>query len=113
VRLLKLSEAADPDHVRLRADFTQGAAAAEVELDTLTGDHTVLRADIKMDVGRSLNPAIDYGQIEGAFVQGMGWATMEESLHLRNGALFTTGPGAYKVRSLSLSLCLRQRETAR
>ncbi|KPV77058.1 uncharacterized protein RHOBADRAFT_34531 [Rhodotorula graminis WP1] len=77
--------------------FTQGAAAAEVELDTLTGDHTVLRVDIKMDVGRSINPAIDYGQVEGAFVQGQGWATMEESLHLRNGALFTTGPGAYKI----------------
>ncbi|BGP37400.1 hypothetical protein JCM10450v2_001310 [Rhodotorula kratochvilovae] len=77
--------------------FTQGVAATEVELDTLTGDHTVLRTDIKMDVGRSLNPAIDYGQIEGAFVQGLGWATLEESLHLQNGALFTTGPGAYKI----------------
>jgi len=87
-------------------DFTQGAAAAEVELDLLTGDHTVLRVDIKMDVGRSINPAIDYGQVEGAFVQGQGWATMEESLHLRNGALFTTGPGAYKVCSLSSSLSL-------
>ncbi|GAA6053650.1 hypothetical protein JCM3770_001680 [Rhodotorula araucariae] len=77
--------------------FTQGVAATEVELDTLTGDHTVLRTDIKMDVGRSINPAIDYGQIEGAFVQGQGWCTLEESLHLQNGALFTTGPGAYKI----------------
>jgi xanthine dehydrogenase/oxidase len=49
--------------------FTQGVAAAEVEIDTLTGDWTCRRADIKMDVGRSINPAIDYGQIEGAFVQ--------------------------------------------
>lgn len=57
----------------------------------------MLRTDIKMDVGRSINPAIDYGQIEGAFVQGYGWSTMEESLWLRNGALFTTGPGAYKI----------------
>lgn len=57
----------------------------------------MLRTDIKMDVGRSINPAIDYGQIEGAFVQGYGWSTMEESLWLRNGAIFTTGPGAYKI----------------
>ncbi|GAA5829050.1 hypothetical protein JCM11251_004108 [Rhodosporidiobolus azoricus] len=77
--------------------FTQGVAATEVELDILTGDHTVLRTDIAMDVGRSINPAIDYGQIEGAFVQGQGWSTIEESLWLRNGALFTTGPGAYKL----------------
>lgn len=77
--------------------YTQGVAATEVELDLLTGDHTVLRTDIKMDVGRSINPAIDYGQIEGAFVQGYGWSTMEESLWLRNGAIFTTGPGAYKI----------------
>ncbi|BGP22254.1 xanthine dehydrogenase/oxidase [Rhodotorula toruloides] len=77
--------------------FTQGVAAAEVELDLLTGDSTVRRVNIKMDVGRSINPAIDYGQIEGAFTQGMGWSTMEESLWLRNGAIFTTGPGAYKI----------------
>ncbi|GAA5885066.1 hypothetical protein JCM6882_007215 [Rhodosporidiobolus microsporus] len=77
--------------------FTQGVAATEVELDVLTGDHTVLRTDIAMDVGRSLNPAIDYGQIEGAFAQGQGWSTIEESLWLRNGAMFTTGPGAYKL----------------
>ncbi|GAA6006159.1 hypothetical protein JCM10207_000545 [Rhodosporidiobolus poonsookiae] len=77
--------------------FTQGVAASEVELDVLTGDHTVKRVDIVMDVGRSLNPAIDYGQIEGAFVQGQGWVTIEESLWLQNGAIFTTGPGAYKI----------------
>ncbi|SCZ92606.1 BZ3500_MvSof-1268-A1-R1_Chr5-2g08024 [Microbotryum saponariae] len=77
--------------------FTQGVAAAEVELDTLTGDHTVLRVDLKMDVGKSLNPAIDYGQIEGAFVQGQGWCTIEESLWLKNGAIQTVGPGAYKI----------------
>lgn len=81
--------------------FTQGVAAAEVEVDTLTGSWTCLRADIKMDVGRSINPSIDYGQIQGAFVQGMGLFTMEESLWLRNGPaagnLFTRGPGAYKI----------------
>ncbi|RMZ76998.1 hypothetical protein DV738_g4616, partial [Chaetothyriales sp. CBS 135597] len=81
--------------------FTQGVAAAEVLIDTLTGDWTVLRADLKMDVGRSINPAIDYGQIEGAFVQGQGLFTTEESLWLRgggsSGTIFTRGPGAYKI----------------
>ncbi|KAJ1916407.1 hypothetical protein H4219_003809 [Mycoemilia scoparia] len=78
--------------------FTQGIAVTEVELDTLTGNHTILRSDILMDVGKSLNKAIDLGQIEGAFVQGAGWSTMEEWLyHPRNGALFTRGPGNYKV----------------
>ncbi|KAH7122276.1 Molybdopterin-binding domain of aldehyde dehydrogenase-domain-containing protein [Dendryphion nanum] len=78
--------------------FTQGVAAAEVEIDTLTGDWTCRRADIKMDVGRSINPAIDYGQIEGAFVQGQGLFTTEESLwHRASGQIFTKGPGAYKI----------------
>ncbi|EKD21404.1 uncharacterized protein L3040_000560 [Drepanopeziza brunnea f. sp. 'multigermtubi'] len=81
--------------------FTQGVSAAEVEVDTLTGDWTCLRADIKMDIGRSINPSIDYGQIEGAFVQGMGLFTTEESLWFRNGPmagqLATRGPGAYKI----------------
>lgn len=78
--------------------FTQGVAAAEVEIDTLTGDFTVLRADVKMDVGRSINPSIDYGQIEGAFVQGQGLFTTEESLWVRaTGGLFTKGPGNYKI----------------
>ena len=78
--------------------FTQGVAAAEVEIDTLTGDWTCLRADLKMDVGRSINPSIDYGQIEGAFVQGQGLFTTEESLwHRASGQLFTKGPGTYKI----------------
>jgi xanthine dehydrogenase/oxidase len=77
--------------------FTQGAAISEVELDVLTGAHTVLRTDIKMDVGRSINPAIDYGQIEGAFVQGQGLFTIEETLWQKNGELFTRGPGTYKI----------------
>jgi xanthine dehydrogenase/oxidase len=78
--------------------FTQGVSAAEVEIDTLTGDWTCLRADVKMDVGRSINPSVDYGQIEGAFVQGQGLFTTEEPLWLRhNGQMFTRGPGAYKI----------------
>ncbi|RVX70089.1 hypothetical protein B0A52_06261 [Exophiala mesophila] len=81
--------------------FTQGIACSEVELDLLTGDHTVLRTDIKMDVGRSINPAIDYGQIEGAFVQGQGLFTMEESLWTQKGELFTRGPGTYKIPGFS------------
>ncbi|PGH27251.1 xanthine dehydrogenase [Polytolypa hystricis UAMH7299] len=78
--------------------FTQGVTAAEVMIDTLTGDWTPLRADIKMDVGRSINPAIDYGQIEGAFIQGQGLFTTEESLwHRGSSQLFTRGPGTYKI----------------
>ncbi|RPA87015.1 xanthine dehydrogenase-like protein [Ascobolus immersus RN42] len=78
--------------------FTQGVALSEVEIDCLTGDHTAIRTDLKMDVGRSINPAVDYGQIEGAFVQGQGLYTIEESLWQRNtGQLFTRGPGAYKI----------------
>ncbi|KAJ9607417.1 hypothetical protein H2200_008490 [Cladophialophora chaetospira] len=81
--------------------FTQGVACSEVELDLLTGDHTVIRTDIKMDIGQSINPAIDYGQIEGAFVQGQGLFTMEESLWTRDGQLFTKGPGTYKIPGFS------------
>lgn len=78
--------------------FTQGVTASEVLIDTLTGDWTPLRTDIKMDVGRSINPAIDYGQIEGAYVQGQGLFTTEESLwHRASGQIFTRGPGAYKI----------------
>ncbi|EGC48319.1 xanthine dehydrogenase [Histoplasma capsulatum var. duboisii H88] len=82
--------------------FTQGVACTEIELDVLTGDHTVLRTDIKMDVGRSINPAIDYGQVEGAFVQGQGLFTIEESLwHSKTGQLATRGPGTYKIPGFS------------
>ncbi|KAL5459110.1 hypothetical protein PMIN06_002961 [Paraphaeosphaeria minitans] len=81
--------------------FTQGAGCSEVEVDLLTGDSTVLRTDLLMDVGNSINPAIDYGQIEGAFVQGQGLFTMEESLWTRSGELFTRGPGTYKIPGFS------------
>ncbi|KAF8985478.1 hypothetical protein BGZ52_010589 [Haplosporangium bisporale] len=77
--------------------FTMGAAVSEVEVDLLTGAHTVIRADVNMDLGRSINPSIDIGQIEGAFIQGMGWSTTEESLYFPNGRLFTQGPGNYKI----------------
>ncbi|EXJ95419.1 xanthine dehydrogenase [Capronia coronata CBS 617.96] len=78
--------------------FTQGVTASEVLIDTLTGDWTCLRTDIEMDVGRSINPVIDYGQVEGAYVQGQGLFTTEESLwHRGSGQIFTRGPGAYKI----------------
>lgn len=68
-----------------------------MEIDCLTGDHQVLRTDIVMDVGTSLNPAIDIGQIEGAFVQGLGMLTLEEVRCSQSGTLWTTGPGTYKI----------------
>jgi len=77
--------------------FTYGAAAAEVAIDTLTGELRVLRAELLQDCGRSLNPAIDLGQIEGAFVQGMGWLTMEELWWDDKGRLRTHGPSTYKI----------------
>jgi xanthine dehydrogenase large subunit len=77
--------------------FTYGAAAAEVAVDTLTGESRVLRAELLQDCGRSLNPAIDLGQIEGAFVQGMGWLTTEELWWDPEGRLRTHGPSTYKI----------------
>ncbi|RPA89992.1 molybdenum cofactor-binding domain-containing protein [Choiromyces venosus 120613-1] len=77
--------------------FMQGAAISEVELDMLTSSHTGVCTDIKMDAGLSINPAINYGQIAGAFVQGQGLFTMEETLWQKNCELFTRGPGTYKI----------------
>jgi xanthine dehydrogenase large subunit len=77
--------------------FTYGAAAAEVVIDTLTGETRVLRAELVEDCGQSLNPAIDLGQIEGAFVQGMGWLTSEELVWDDKGRLRTHGPSTYKI----------------
>ena len=77
--------------------FTYGAAAAEVVIDTLTGEMRVLRAELLQDCGESLNPAIDLGQIEGAFVQGMGWLTTEELVWDTKGKLRTHGPSTYKI----------------
>src|SRR5215470_7665483 len=77
--------------------FVYGVAAAEVAIDTLTGESRVMRAELPQDCGRSLNPAIDLGQIEGAFVQGMGWLTTEELWWDADGRLRTHGPSTYKI----------------
>jgi xanthine dehydrogenase large subunit len=77
--------------------FSYGAAMAEVAIDTLTGESRVLRADLVQDCGASLNPAIDLGQIEGAFVQGQGWLTCEELWWDDKGLLRTIGPSTYKI----------------
>ena len=77
--------------------FANGAAVSEVLIDTLTGEYRVLRVDICQDVGKSLNPAIDIGQIEGAFIQGMGWLTTEELVWGADGRLQTTNPASYKI----------------
>jgi xanthine dehydrogenase large subunit len=78
--------------------FAYGAAVSEVVVDTLTGESRLLRADVLHDVGRSLNRAIDLGQIEGAFIQGMGWLTTEELVwHPKTGLLATHAPSTYKI----------------
>lgn len=77
--------------------FTYGVAASEVEIDCLTGDHQVLRTDIVMDLGDSLNPAIDIGQVEGGFMQGLGLFTLEEMIYSPTGTMYSRGPGAYKI----------------
>jgi xanthine dehydrogenase large subunit len=77
--------------------FAYGAAVSEVMLDTLTGEYQVLRVDILHDVGNSLNPAIDRGQIEGGFLQGMGWLTSEELWWDADGVLQTHAPSTYKI----------------
>ena len=77
--------------------FAYGAACAEVSIDTLTGEYVVERVDILHDAGRSLNPAIDLGQIEGGFIQGMGWLTTEELWWDDKGRLRTHAPSTYKI----------------
>ncbi len=81
--------------------FAYGAAVSEVTVDTLTGEYRLDRTDILHDVGRSLNPAIDRGQIEGGFVQGMGWLTMEELWWDKEGRLRTHAPSTYKIPACS------------
>ncbi len=77
--------------------FAYGAALTEVEVSGLTGEHRVLRVDILHDVGRSLLPNIDRGQIEGAYIQGLGWLTCEELVWDPRGRLLTHGPSTYKI----------------
>ena len=77
--------------------FSYGAAVSEVAVDTLTGESRLLRVDILHDAGRSLNPAIDLGQVEGGFVQGMGWLTTEELVWDASGRLCTHAPSTYKI----------------
>jgi xanthine dehydrogenase large subunit len=77
--------------------FAFGAAVAEVSIDTLTGETQLLRVDILHDVGNSLNPAIDLGQVEGGFLQGVGWLTSEELVWNGAGELRTHAPSTYKI----------------
>jgi len=77
--------------------FAYGAACSEVAIDTLTGESRVLKVDILHDVGTSINPAIDIGQIEGGFVQGMGWLTTEQLVWNDKGLLSTHAPSTYKI----------------
>ncbi len=77
--------------------FAYGASCSEVSVDTLTGEYQVERTDIIHDVGKSLNPALDLGQVEGAFVQGMGWLTTEELWWDAKGRLRTHAPSTYKI----------------
>ena len=81
--------------------FAFGAAVSEVEIDRFTGDYRVRRVDILQDVGDSLSPVIDRGQIEGGFIQGMGWLTLEELLWDDQGRLATAGASTYKLPSWS------------
>lgn len=81
--------------------FAHGAAITEVVLDTLTGENRILRADILHDVGKSLNPALDIGQVEGAYVQGAGWLTTEELVWDDAGRLRTHAPSTYKIPACS------------
>jgi len=77
--------------------FAYGASVSEVTIDTLTGEYQVDRADVLEDVGRSLNPALDIGQVEGGFIQGMGWLTTEELVWDAKGQLRTHAPSTYKI----------------
>ena len=81
--------------------FAYGAAVSEVVVDTLTGEWKLLRVDALYDAGRSLNPAIDIGQVEGAFIQGMGWLTTEELWWNPAGKLMTHAPSTYKIPAVS------------
>ena len=77
--------------------YCYGASVSEVEIDTRTGEYWIKAVDIVHDAGKSINPAIDKGQIEGGYVQGMGWLTMEECIWDKKGKFLTHGPSTYKI----------------
>jgi len=79
--------------------FAYGAAVSEVEVDGFTGEHRILRADLLEDVGDSVSPLVDLGQIEGGFLQGIGWLTVEELLWDAQGRVATAGASTYKLPS--------------
>ena len=81
--------------------YAYGMAVSEVWLDVLTGHHQVLRTDILHDVGNSLHASIDIGQIEGGFIQGVGWCTIEEIKYDRNGKMLTHSPDTYKIPTIN------------
>jgi len=81
--------------------FAYGAAVSEVEVDGFTGNFKLRQVDIVHDVGESLNPLVDQGQVEGAFVQGLGWLTMEELVWSQEGRLSTFAPSTYKIPTIS------------
>jgi len=81
--------------------YAYGAAVSEVEVDGFTGDYRVLRVDILHDVGDSISPLIDRGQVEGGFIQGLGWLTLEELLWDQQGRVATAGASTYKLPSWS------------
>ncbi|MEZ9338377.1 xanthine dehydrogenase molybdopterin binding subunit [Vibrio splendidus] len=93
------------DHEKARGRpfyyYAYGASCSEVIIDTLTGENKILRVDILHDVGASLNPAIDIGQVEGGFVQGVGWLTTEELVWNQQGRLMTNGPASYKIPAIA------------
>jgi xanthine dehydrogenase large subunit len=77
--------------------YTMGAAVAEVEIDRFTGDLSIPRVDILMDIGKPINPGIARGQVVGAFIQGMGWVTTEELKYKQSGELMSHSPTTYKI----------------
>ncbi len=81
--------------------FCYGAAVTEVTVDTLTGENIIDRVDILQDAGKAINPALELGQIEGGFLQGQGWLTMEEVNWNSNGKITTFSPSTYKIPAVS------------
>ncbi len=81
--------------------FTQGAAVAEVAIDRFTGELRVPRVDLLMDIGKSINPGVDMGQITGGFIQGMGWVTAEALVYNEQGELLSHSPTTYKIPAIT------------